>query len=88
MMANSYLMEQRDLNFVSINLWGALGIMVSTLLASLGDSWLNNFTVEIALIGEYAPYTAIDLLNLVLFAPMIMAAYHAARNRLELNVQS
>ncbi|MFO7944872.1 MAG: ECF transporter S component [Anaerolineales bacterium] len=88
MMANSYLMEQRDLNFVSINLWGALGIMVSTLLASLGDIWLNNFSVETALIGEYAPYTAIDLLNLVLFAPMIMAAYHAARNRVGLNVQS
>ncbi|MFO8035763.1 MAG: ECF transporter S component [Anaerolineales bacterium] len=88
MIANGYLMEQRDLNFVSINLWGALGIIVSTLLTSLGDIWLNNFSLETALIGEYAPYTAIDLLNLVLFAPLIMAAYHAARNRLGVRVQS
>jgi len=88
MIANSYLMEQRDLDLVSINLWGALGIIISTLLASLGDMWLNNFSLETALIGEYAPYTAIELLNLVLFAPIIMAAYHAARNRLGVRVQS
>lgn len=88
MIANGYLMEQRDLNFVSINLWGALGIIVSTLLTSLGDIWLNNFSLETALIGEYAPYTAIDLLNLVLFAPLIMAGYHAARNRLGVRVQT
>lgn len=88
MIANSYLMEQRDLDLVSINLWGTLGIIISTLLASLGDMWLNNFSLETALIGEYAPYTAIELLNLVLFAPIIMAAYHAARNRLGVRVQS
>ncbi len=88
MVANSYLMEQGDLNLVSINLWGALGIILSTLLTSLGDIWLNDFSLETALIGEYAPYTAIDLLNLVLFAPLIMAAYHAARNRLGVKVES
>lgn len=88
MFANSYLMEQRDLDFVSINLWGALGIILSTFLTSLGDIWLNDFSAETALIGEYAPYTAIDLLNLVLFAPLLLAAYHAASRRLGVNVQA
>lgn len=88
MIANGYLMEQRDLNLVSINLWGALGIILSTFFTSLGDIWLNGFSLETALIGEYAPYTAIDLLNLVLFAPLIMAGYHAARNRLGVRVQT
>lgn len=81
MFANSYLMEQDKLNLVSINLWGASGIILSTLLASLADIWLNGFSVRTALIGEYIPYTAIDLFNLVLFAPLITAAYHLARNR-------
>lgn len=88
MFANSYLMEQRDLDFVSINLWGALGIITSTFLTSLADIWLNGFSAETALIGEYAPYTAIDLLNLVLFAPLLLAAYHAASRRLGIKVQA
>lgn len=82
MFANSYLMEQDKLNLVSINLWGASGIILSTLLASLADIWLNGFSVRTALIGEYIPYTAIDLFNLVLFAPLITAAYHLTRNRI------
>lgn len=88
MFSNGYLMEQRDLDFVSINLWGALGIILSTFLTALADIWLNGFSAETALIGEYAPYTAIDLLNLVLFAPLLMAAYHAASRRLGIKVQS
>ncbi len=87
MFSNGYLMEQRDLDFVSINLWGALGIILSTFLAALADIWLNDFSLESALIGEYAPYTAINLLNLVFFAPLLMAAYHAASRRLGINVQ-
>lgn len=82
MFANSYLMEQDKLNLVSINLWGASGIILSTLLASLADIRLNGFSVRTALIGEYIPYTAIDLFNLVLFAPLITAAYHFTRNRI------
>jgi len=88
MFSNAYLMEQRDLDFVSINLWGALGIILSTFLTSLADIWLNGFSIETALIGEYAPYTAIDLLNVVLFAPLLMAAYHAASRRFDIKVQS
>ena len=87
MLSNGYLMEQRDLDFISINLWGALGIILSTFLTALADIWLNGFSAETALIGEYAPYTAIDLLNLVLFAPLLMAAYHAASRRLGIKVQ-
>lgn len=87
MISNSYLMEQVDLDFVSINLWGALGIVLSTLFTSVGDIWLNNFSPATALIGEFAPYTAIDILNLVLFAPLLMALYHAASRRLGVNVQ-
>lgn len=82
MAGNSYLMEQDRLNMISINLWGALGIILSTFLTSLADIWLNGFSAATALVGEYAPYTAIDTLNLLIFAPLIMAAYQFTRNRL------
>jgi uncharacterized membrane protein len=87
MFGNSYLMEQRNLRLVSINLWGALGIILSTLLASLGDIWVNSFSAGTALIGEFAPYTAVKILNLVLFSPLMMAAYHAASRRLGIKVK-
>jgi len=82
MAANSYLMEQDRLGLISINLWGALGILVSTLSASLADIWVNDFSLATALIGEYVPYAAIDLLNLVIFAPVLMALHQFARNYL------
>ncbi len=83
MLANSYLIEQRDLEMFEINLWGALGILISTLLSSLGDIWLNDFSLGTALIGKFAPYSAIAIFNLVLFEPLLIAAYHFARRRLE-----
>jgi len=82
MAANSYLMEQDRLNLISINLWGALGIILSTFFTSLADIWLNGFSITTALVGEYVPYTATDTFNLVIFAPLIMAAYQFARNHL------
>jgi len=82
MAANTYLMEQDRLGLISINLWGALGILLSTLLTSLADIWVNDFSLASALIGEYVPYATNDLLNLVIFAPVMMAAYHFARNHL------
>ncbi len=88
MFSNSYLMEQLEWEVISINLWGSLGIMLSTLLSSLGDIWLNGFSLSTALVGKYAPYTAVHILNLVLFAPLLMAAYHAATRRLGIQTQT
>jgi uncharacterized membrane protein len=82
MLSNSYLMEEREWDVISINLWGSLGIIVGTLLSSLGDIWLNGFSISTSLVGKYAPYTAVQILNLVLFAPLLMAVYHAATRRL------
>jgi uncharacterized membrane protein len=87
MFGNGYLMEQSNLTMIDINLWGALGILTSTLLASVADIWLNDFSPGTALIGEFAPYAAVDILNLVLFAPLLMAVYHAASRRLGIRVQ-
>ncbi len=80
MLANSYLLERVSVVLAGINLWGALGILVGHGFTSLAHIWIYEYSVGTALIGEFAPAIAADTLNLIIFAPLLLAAYNAVRS--------
>lgn len=82
LLANDYLLRKRSLKWTMINLWGASSILVSTLFASLADIVLNGFGPGTALVGEFAPSAAADLLSLMLFTPLVLAGYQAVQRYL------
>jgi uncharacterized membrane protein len=81
MLANRFLLEQASVALAAVNLWGALGIMVGSAFASLAHIWIHEYTLGTAIIGEFAPSAATDLLNLMIFTPLVLAVYHALRRR-------
>jgi hypothetical protein len=80
MLANSYLLERVSVVLAGINLWGTLGILAGHGFASLAHLWIYEYSVGTALIGEFAPSVAADTLNLIIFAPIVLAAYNAVRS--------
>jgi uncharacterized membrane protein len=81
MIANRFLLEQVSVVLAALNLWGALGIIAGNGFTSLAHIWINEYTLGTALIGEFAPAAATDILNLMIFTPLLLAAYNALRDR-------
>lgn len=82
MIANGHLLEQVSVALAAVNLWGTLGIIVGNGFAALAHIWINEYTLGTALIGEFAPAAATDILNLVVFTPLVLVAYNTARKHI------
>jgi uncharacterized membrane protein len=81
MVANGVLLEQLNVPLAAVNLWGTFGIIAGTGFASLAAIWVDGYSLATALVGEFAPAAATDILNLMLFAPLVLAGYRAVRAR-------
>jgi hypothetical protein len=79
MLANSRLLEQVSIALAAINLWGTLGIIAGNGFTSVAHIWTNEYSLATAVIGEFAPTVATDVLNLIIFAPLVLAGYNAVR---------
>jgi uncharacterized membrane protein len=79
MLANRFLLEQVSVPLAAVNLWGTLGIIAGSGFASLAHIWINEYSLGTALIGEFAPAAATDILNLMIFTPLVLAAYNMVR---------
>lgn len=82
MLANSLLFREARVDLASLNLWGTLGLLTGNAFASLAHIWLYEYSLATAVIGEFAPAAATDILNLVVFAPLVLAAYRTAQTYL------
>ncbi len=81
MIANSVLLEETSVHLAALNLYGTLGILAGHLFASLSHIWIYEYRLSTAVIGEFAPSAATDILNLVIFAPIILATYNSLRTK-------
>ncbi|MFW6082732.1 MAG: ECF transporter S component [Chloroflexota bacterium] len=81
MVANSILLEDVGVHLAALNLYGTLGILAGHAFASLAHLWINEYGIASAFIGEFAPSAGTDIMNLVVFAPIILAAYNSVRRR-------
>ncbi len=82
MVANRFLLEDRSVALAAVNLWGTLGILAGNAYAALADIWISEFTPGTAIIAAFAPAAASDLLNLMVFTPLVLAAYNLLRRKL------
>jgi uncharacterized membrane protein len=79
MIANSFLLERVSLALAGVNLWGTLGLIVGNAFASLAHIWTNEYVLATAVIGEFAPSAGEDAVNLMIFTPLLLAAYNVIR---------
>jgi len=82
MLANRFLLEQVGVALAAVNLWGTLGIIVGNGFVSVAHIWMNEYSLTTALAGEFAPAAATDILNLMIFTPLVLASYNAIRGRI------
>jgi uncharacterized membrane protein len=83
MLANRLLLEQVSVALAALNLWGTLGILVGSGFASLAQIWTSEYSLGTAVVGEFAPAAATDILNLMIFMPLVLAAYRMVRERID-----
>jgi hypothetical protein len=82
MVANRFILEQVSMALAAVNLWGTLGIIVGNGFVSVAHIWINEYSLTTALVGEFAPAAAADILNLMIFTPLVLASYNAIRERI------
>jgi ECF transporter S component (folate family) len=82
LLANRLLLERASVALAAVNLWGTLGIIAGNGFASLAHTWMSEYTLGTALIGEFAPAAASDILNLMILTPLVLASYNAIRERI------
>ncbi len=58
--------------------WGAAGIVVGTLLASIADIWVENLGVMDAVVGKFIPSAGPGLIALAILTPLLLAINAAA----------
>jgi uncharacterized membrane protein len=76
-----FILERWSTDLAAINLWGTLGIIVGIGYASIADIWINGYSLATAIIGEFAPAAAPNILNSMILAPILLAAYRAVQAR-------
>lgn len=81
MIGNSVLLQETHVDLAALNLWGTLGLLTGNAFASLAHLWLYEYSLATAVIGEFAPAAATDIFNLVVFTPLVLAAYRTAQTR-------
>jgi hypothetical protein len=76
-----YVLERVSLDLAAVNLWGTLGIIAGIGFAALSDIWINGYSFATAIIGEFAPAAGPNILNSMILAPILLAAYNAIQSR-------
>ena len=79
--AGRFLLERFSVDLAAINLWGTLGIIVGIGFASIADIWINGYSLATAIIGEFAPAAGPNIVNSMILAPILLAAYEAVQAR-------
>jgi uncharacterized membrane protein len=82
MLANRFLLEQVSVVLAALNLWGTLGIIAGSGFTSLAHIWIHEYGPATAFVGEFAPSAATDILNLMIFTPLVLAAYNTVQVRI------
>ena len=62
-------------------IWGALGVIVGMGFAALADIWVNGYSLATAIIGEFLPAAASNLVFDIILVPILYGAYEAARGQ-------
>ncbi len=62
-------------------IWGSLGVIVGMGFAALADIWVNGYSLATAIIGEFLPAAASDLVFAIILVPILYGAYEAARSQ-------
>ncbi len=76
--AARYLLA-RNVDLAAIVVWGALGVIVGMLFASMLDIYINGYSFFVAFVGEFVPAAGSNLIMTSILCPLLLAAWNAAR---------
>lgn len=65
----------------AIVVWGTLGVILGIGFASFADIWINGYTPMVALVGEFVPAAAPNILFAVLLTPLLYSAWTEAQSQ-------
>lgn len=77
-----FVLERASVNLAAVNVWGTLGIIIGIGFAAIADIWINGYSFATAIIGEFAPAAGPNILNSMILAPILLAAYDAVQARI------
>lgn len=77
-----FVLERASVDLAAVNVWGTLGIIIGIGFAAIADIWINGYSFATAIIGEFAPAAGPNILNSMILAPILLAAYEAVQARI------
>jgi uncharacterized membrane protein len=71
----------QDIDLGAAVTWGMLGNFIGLGFAALSDIWINGFSPQVAIVGEFLPAAGPNLIFAAILVPILVAAYKAVQRQ-------
>jgi uncharacterized membrane protein len=71
----------QDIDLGAAVTWGMLGNFIGLGFAAISDIWINGFSPQVAIVGEFLPAAGPNLIFAAILVPILVAAYKAVQRQ-------
>ena len=71
----------KDIDLAAAVTWGMLGNFIGLGFAAISDIWINGYSPEVAIVGEFLPSAGPNLIFAAILVPILIAAYKAVQRQ-------
>jgi len=71
----------KDIDLGAAVTWGMLGNFIGLGFAAISDIWINGFSPQVAIVGEFLPAAGPNLIFAAILVPILVAAYKAVQRQ-------
>jgi uncharacterized membrane protein len=71
----------KDIDLATAVMWGMLGNFIGLGFAAISDIWINGYSPQVAIVGEFLPAAGPNLIFAAILVPILIAAYKAVQRQ-------
>jgi hypothetical protein len=75
------LIFREDINMAAAVTWSMLGNFIGIGFAAISDIWINGFSPQVAIVGEFLPAAGPNMIFAAILVPILVGAYNAVQRQ-------
>lgn len=75
------LIFREDINMAAAVTWSMLGNFIGIGFAAISDIWINGFSPQVAIVGEFLPAAGPNMIFAAILVPILVGAYSAVQRQ-------
>lgn len=75
------LIFRKNIDLAAAVIWSMLGNFIGIGFAAISDIWINGFSPQVAIVGEFLPAAGPNMIFAVILVPLLVGAYNAVQRQ-------